>query len=182
MRTSVCCDGATRSTGRYWMKSLKTAADFQISSSSLPSITGALSKRTSRVGCTFSGVSSAARRAAEVPGAAAFPPPAGVVVAAAFASGVVALPSEAAFEGFAGGGVGEGEAAPSLPPAAACCPVCTAKSISSRLKLARTRGATVCVSVKAMSASSPRCPASTRVKPRAARPFDAMTAASASGM
>src|SRR5437588_12907785 len=68
MRTSVGSEGAIRSAGRYCMKSLKTAADSQTSSSSFPSITGGLSKRVRRVGVIFSGVSSAARRAAELPG------------------------------------------------------------------------------------------------------------------
>src|SRR3954471_12113008 len=70
MRTSVGCEGGTRSTGRNCVKSLKTDAVFQTSSSILPSMTGGLSKRTRRAGVTFSGVSSAASLAAEVPGAA----------------------------------------------------------------------------------------------------------------
>src|SRR5436190_24258745 len=105
MRTSVGLDGAVRSPGRYCMKSLKTAADFQTSSSSFPSITGGLSKRVSRVGVTFSGVSSAARRAAELPGTVlAFfaAPVAGVeFVAAPFVEGLDGAPA-----GAAGVGVG----------------------------------------------------------------------------
>src|SRR5918997_5362788 len=72
MRTSVGFVGATRSTGRYWTKSLKTAAVCQTSSSILPSMTGALSNFFRAVGVFFSGVSRAARRAAFVVGSAAF--------------------------------------------------------------------------------------------------------------
>src|SRR5918999_130674 len=71
MCTSVGFEGATRSTGRYWTKSLKTEAVFQTSSSILPSMTGALSNFLRAVGDFFSGVSSAARRAAFVDGSAA---------------------------------------------------------------------------------------------------------------
>src|SRR5947209_10619039 len=92
MRTSVGSEGGVMSPGRNCMKSLKTTADFQTSSSIFPSITGGLSKRVSRVGVTFSGVSSAARRAAELPGTVfAFfaAPDAGVeLVAAPFAEGL----------------------------------------------------------------------------------------------
>src|SRR5947209_20553059 len=63
MRTSVGSEGAASSPGRNCMKSLKTAADFQTSSSILPSMTGGLSKRTSLTGLIFSGVRRAASRA-----------------------------------------------------------------------------------------------------------------------
>src|SRR5918998_912203 len=79
MRTSVGFVGATRSTGLYWTKSLKTEAVCQTSSSILPSMTGALSNFLRAVGAFFSGVRRAARRAAFVaPGAgsAAFGAPA----------------------------------------------------------------------------------------------------------
>src|SRR5437588_5705668 len=109
MRTSVGSEGAIRSAGRYCMKSLKRAADFQTSSSSFPSITGGLSKRVSRVGVNFSGVSSAARRAAELPGTVfaffAAPVAGAKLVAAPFVEGLDGAPAGDA-AGAAGVGVG----------------------------------------------------------------------------
>src|SRR2546421_8911694 len=111
MRTSVGSEGGVMSPGRNCMKSLKTAADFQTSSSILPSITGGLSKRVRRVGATFSGVSSAARRAAALPGTepAFFDAPGagGELVVAPFAGGLRGAPpgdAAAVAGGRAGGG------------------------------------------------------------------------------
>src|SRR2546423_15633322 len=110
MRTSVGSEGGVMSPGRNCMKSLKTVADFQTSSSSFPSMTGAVSKRVSRVGFTFSGVSRAARRAAELPGAAfaffAEPCAGAELVAAPFVGGLDEAPAgEAAGRGGRGGAV-----------------------------------------------------------------------------
>src|ERR1044071_1995072 len=68
---SVGCEGAMLSPGSIWLKFLKTVAVFQTSSSSLPSMTGGLSKRWRCAGVVFWGVSSDLMRAAFEPGAAA---------------------------------------------------------------------------------------------------------------
>src|ERR1051326_5133941 len=117
MRTSVCKDGACNSPGRHCMKSLKTAAVFQTSSSILPSITGGLSKRVSLTGLIFSAVRSSASRASALAGSDAKRfededeevPAAGVAPApeAEFAAGVAPAPelvSLAGAVGAAGGG------------------------------------------------------------------------------
>src|SRR5437764_4974235 len=120
MRTSVGSDGAVRSPGRYCMKSLKTAADFQTSSSSFPSITGGLSKRVRRVGVIFSGVSSAASRAAELPGTVlallAAPDAGGTLVAAPFVEGLAEeFDGALAGDDTGAAGVGVGVASPFEP-------------------------------------------------------------------
>src|SRR3954465_13575457 len=112
MRTSVGCEGGTRSTGRNCVKSLKTAAVFQTSSSILPSMTGGLSKRTRRAGATFSGVSSAASLAAEVPGAAVAPEEVAAGAAPLDAAGALVESDALESAGVdAGVGVGVGELA-----------------------------------------------------------------------
>src|SRR5437763_16991608 len=102
------------------MKSLKTAALFQTSSSSLPSITGGLSKRATRTGFTFSGVRSAAYLAAALAGsdaagpAAADEAAAGGVAAVEFPAGpLVVVPAGVPAGGV---GVGVGELAALSPP------------------------------------------------------------------
>src|SRR6185436_8126020 len=52
---SVWAEAAAVSLGRHWVKSLKSGADFQTSSSSLPSITGGFANMTSLTGFCFSG-------------------------------------------------------------------------------------------------------------------------------
>src|SRR2546423_12283883 len=110
MRASVGSDGGCNSPGRNCMKSLKTAAVFHTSSSSLPSITGGLSKRATRTGFTFSGVRSAAYLAAAFAGSDAVGPAAagefvaGGVVAVEFPAG----PLVVVFAGEPAGGVGVG--------------------------------------------------------------------------
>src|ERR1044072_3794858 len=119
---SVGSEGGRRSPGRNWMKSLKTAAVFQTSSSSLPSITGGLSKRVMRTGFTFSGVRSAAlvgSDAGELAAGLAFVA-GGFAVVEVVAGGFVAVefvaPSvEAGVPGAVAGGGGGGEGAPGPP-------------------------------------------------------------------
>src|SRR6185503_19231330 len=52
---SVLAEAAAVSLGRHWVKSLNIGADFQTSSSSLPSITGGFANMTSFTGFCFSG-------------------------------------------------------------------------------------------------------------------------------
>src|SRR6185503_13273117 len=52
---SVLAEAAAVSLGRHCVKSLKSGADFQTSSSSLPSITGGFANITSFTGFCFSG-------------------------------------------------------------------------------------------------------------------------------
>src|SRR6185436_19262228 len=52
---SVLAEAAAVSLGRHWVKSLNSGADFQTSSSSLPSITGGFANMTSLTGFCFSG-------------------------------------------------------------------------------------------------------------------------------
>src|SRR5947209_10523570 len=103
MRTSVFSEGAVNSPGRNCMKSFKTAAVFQTSSSILPSMTGGLSKRVSFTGLTLSAVRRTARRASADAGNEAkmfeVSPDAGVVLV------VEAAPLAGAFVGAALAGV-----------------------------------------------------------------------------
>ena len=90
--------------------------------------------------------------------------------------------------GAAGVGVGVGALAALSPPeeepldAPPDAGFCAAKRTSRRLKPARTRAATPGAVVKEMSASSPRCSASTRARPRPAGASVLMADASVPGM
>src|SRR2546423_12178467 len=114
MRASVGSEGAIKSPGRHCMKSLKTAAVFQTSSSSLPSITGGLSNFVMLTALFFSGVRYAARRSADVPvGAAADFAAAGVVaVESVFAPSAGALAGGVGDVDVAAAGVGVGGGVP----------------------------------------------------------------------
>src|SRR5947209_8213695 len=118
MSASVGSDGGCRSPGRHWMKSLKTAACFHTSSSSLPSMTGGLSKRGTRTGFTFSAVRNAANLAAAFAGSATcgFALPADGADPAGLEFVAAPSPEARALAGVEAAGVGVGVGPPSVLP------------------------------------------------------------------